>query len=104
MEIIVERVMNILDYINGLKNDLFEKEELIIKILDEINKVINRDLINFYGKGVKCLIGVFERICSNYNVFFGIIIGLSLILFIILVGFIVNSLIELMYLKVIFKI
>ncbi|MCE6115215.1 hypothetical protein [Mycoplasmopsis agalactiae] len=64
-EIIAERAMNIPDYINGLKNDLPEKEELTIKTLDEINKVINRDLINSYGKGAKRLIGAFEELAAT---------------------------------------
>ncbi len=98
-ERITGRILYIPEYINGLKNDLPEKSELTIKTLDEINKVINSDLINSPVKNAKHLIGIFERTCSNYNALFGTIIGLSSLLFITSAGFIVNSSIELMYLK-----
>ncbi|MCA8839666.1 hypothetical protein [Mycoplasmopsis bovis] len=98
-ETITQRILYIPDYINGLKNDLPEKSELTLKTLDEINKVINRDLINSPVDNAKHLIGIFERTRSNYNALLGTIIGLSSLLFITSAGFIVNSSIELMYLK-----
>ncbi|UOE64043.1 hypothetical protein MbovWib_02810 [Mycoplasmopsis bovis] len=81
-----------------IKQDISSNKSAI----DAINKLINvynSELLNDIIWGANNLVGATNRTLKAYNALFGTIIGLSSLLFITSAGFIVNSSIELMYLK-----
>ncbi len=81
-----------------IKQDISSNKSAI----DAINKLINvynSELLNDPIWGANNLVGATNRTLNAYNALFGTIIGLSSLLFITSAGFIVNSSIELMYLK-----
>ncbi|MCE6090722.1 hypothetical protein J7894_01300 [Mycoplasmopsis agalactiae] len=81
-----------------IKQDISNNKSAIDAINELIN-AYNRDLLNDPISGANNLVGATNRTLKSYNALFGTIIGLSSLLFITSAGFIVNSSIELMYLK-----